>query len=126
MKVLLIEDEAVAAEALQLFLWVMDEDIQVIHRSSGFDLTRVVADEGPDIVLLDIGLPGEDGFSLLREIRAVSTVPVIMVTADVSEETAVRCLLDGADDYVRKPYTGAQLIARMAAILSRSSRRQPA
>ena len=120
MKVHLIEDEAVAAEALQLFVQVMVEDVQIIHRTTGSDAGRVIADEKPDLVLLDIELPGEDGFSILRKIRTFSDVPVIMVTADESEETAIRCLMAGADDYVRKPFAGAELLARMTAILLRS------
>ena len=73
----------------------------------------------PDLVVLDLGLPDLDGAELLRMIRAVSPIPVIVATARDDEEAMVGLLNAGADDYVVKPYSGAQLVARVQAVLRR-------
>ncbi|SEF25000.1 DNA-binding response regulator, OmpR family, contains REC and winged-helix (wHTH) domain [Amycolatopsis pretoriensis] len=74
----------------------------------------------PDVVLLDLGLPDLDGREVLRMVRAVSAVPIIVVTARGAEEEIVRLLDAGADDYVVKPFGGAQLDARIRAVLRRA------
>jgi len=76
--------------------------------------------ERPDLIVLDLGLPDLDGRELLRMLRAVSTVPVIVATARDEESSMVQLLDAGADDYVVKPYTAAQLDARIRAVLRRS------
>lgn len=78
-----------------------------------------VIEHSPDIVVLDLGLPDLDGADLLRMIRAVSDVPVIVATARDDDNEVVRLLDDGADEYVVKPYSGAQLEARVRALLRR-------
>jgi len=82
-------------------------------------LERLMAD-GADVVVLDLGLPDIDGGELLRMIRAISMVPVIVATARDDDDEIVRLLDAGADDYVVKPYTAAQLEARIRAVLRRS------
>lgn len=78
----------------------------------------------PDLVLLDVMLPGCDGFAVLREIRgALPALPVIMVTARGAEEDRIRGLKDGADDYVTKPFSALELLARIEAVLRRSAER---
>jgi two-component system KDP operon response regulator KdpE len=74
----------------------------------------------PDLVILDLGLPDLDGVELLRMLRAVSKVPVIVATARDEDAQVVRALDAGADDYVKKPYSAAQLDARIRAVLRRS------
>jgi DNA-binding response OmpR family regulator len=77
-----------------------------------------------DLVLLDVMLPGKDGFEILRELRQANpTLPVIMVTARGAEEDRVRGLVDGADDYVIKPFSARELLARVEAVLRRSPER---
>ena len=76
-------------------------------------------DDRPDLVVLDLGLPDLDGRELLRMLRAVSTVPVIVATARDDEAEIVRVLDAGADDYVVKPFSAAQLDARIRAVLRR-------
>jgi DNA-binding response OmpR family regulator len=84
-----------------------------------------LADEMPVVlVLLDVMLPGGDGFAILREIRSAQpTLPIIMVTARGAEADRVRGLRDGADDYVGKPFSATELLARVAAVLRRSPER---
>lgn len=78
----------------------------------------------PDLVLLDVLLPGQDGFSVLRELRkARPRLPVIMLTARGDEEDRVRGLEEGADDYVVKPFSATELLARVEAVLRRSAER---
>jgi two-component system, OmpR family, KDP operon response regulator KdpE len=77
--------------------------------------------ERPDLVVLDLGLPDLDGAELLRMLRAVSKVPVIVATARDADEEVVRLLNQGADDYVIKPFTAAQLEARIRAVLRRAA-----
>ncbi len=80
---------------------------------------QLVIGSSPDLVILDMGLPDLDGAELLRMIRAVSEVPVIVVTARGGDETVVRTLDAGADDYLVKPFSVAQLEARVRAVLRR-------
>lgn len=77
--------------------------------------------EQPEVVLLDLGLPDLDGQQVLRMLRAVSQVPVIVVTAQDDDRTIVRALDDGADDYLVKPFGSEQLAARIRAVLRRAS-----
>jgi two-component system, OmpR family, KDP operon response regulator KdpE len=82
---------------------------------------RQAVDERPDLVVLDLGLPDLDGGELLRMLRAVSSVPVIVATARDDDESVVRALDAGADDYVVKPFPAAQLEARIRAVLRRAA-----
>lgn len=116
-RVLIVEDEASLADPLAFLL-----------RKEGFDVT-IAADgptalesfdaEGADIVLLDLMLPGMSGTDVCKRLRVTSSVPVIMVTARDSEIDKVVGLELGADDYVTKPYSARELIARIRAVLRR-------
>ena len=81
---------------------------------------RSAVEEAPDIIVLDLGLPDLDGSEVLRMLRAVSGIPVIVATARDDDPTAVRALNAGADDFLAKPFTAAQLDARIRAVLRRS------
>ena len=83
-----------------------------------------IIDHAPDVVVLDLGLPDVDGSDLLKMIRAVSDVPVIIATARDEDSEIVRLLDAGADEYVVKPFSGAQLEARVRALLRRAARRR--
>src|SRR5215468_6992598 len=89
--------------------------------ATGLDGLSIIVDSRPDVVLLDLGLPDIDGEDLLRMIRAVSMVPVVVITARDEDEQIVRTLDAGADDYVIKPFSAAQLAARLRAVLRRSA-----
>jgi len=87
--------------------------------ANGLEGLSLIVDSKPDAVLLDLGLPDIDGLDLLRMIRAVSTVPVIVITARDDDDQIVRTLDAGADDYVVKPFSANQVDARVRAVLRR-------
>jgi two-component system, OmpR family, KDP operon response regulator KdpE len=116
--VLVIEDDHRIREALARAL--VDNGHAVRTESRGSDALSVVVDWRPDVVVLDLGLPDLDGGDVLRMVRSVSTVPVIVATARDDEAEVVRLLDSGADDYVVKPYSAAQLDARIRAVLRRA------
>ena len=116
--VVLIEDEASISEPLSDALKAEGFDVTVA--STGGDGIRVVASDRPDLVLLDIGLPDMDGRDVCRKLRAGSEVPIIMLTARGTETDRVVGLELGADDYIVKPFSVAELAARMRAVLRRA------
>jgi two-component system response regulator RegX3 len=117
--ILLVEDEASISEPLADALERTGFDVAVAASAAdGLDAFRV---RRPDLVLLDVMLPDGDGKDVLREIRASSRIPVVMLTARGEEMDRVVGLELGADDYVTKPFSAAELIARIRAVLRRSS-----
>lgn len=118
-RVLIVEDEESYRDALSYLL--RKEGYEVIEASDGNSGLEEFERNGADIVLLDLMLPGKSGIEVCREIRKNSQVPVIMVTAKDSEIDKVVGLEIGADDYVTKPYSPRELIARIAAVLRRTS-----
>jgi DNA-binding response OmpR family regulator len=117
--VLVIEDDQRIRETLARSLAEGGHAVRTEGR--GADALSVVVDWRPDVVVLDLGLPDLDGADVLRMIRSVSPVPVIVATARDDEAEVVRLLDAGADDYVIKPYSAAQLDARIRAVLRRAS-----
>ncbi|AKE40473.1 two-component system response regulator [Corynebacterium kutscheri] len=115
--ILLVEDEESLAEPL-IFL-LKKEGFQVSHAADGPSALVEFENNSIDIVLLDLMLPGMSGTEVCRRLRELSTVPVIMVTARDSETDKVIGLELGADDYVTKPYSSRELIARVRAVLRR-------
>ena len=116
--VALVEDDSRIRAAL---VRVLADRGHVVHAAgSGMEGLGKVVDAGPDVVVLDLGLPDVDGVEVLKMIRAVSLVPVIVATARDDEAVIVRVLDAGADDYVVKPFSGEQLDARIRAVLRRS------
>lgn len=121
--VLIIEDDRAIRQGLSRFL--ADAGHSVESLSSGMDGVQRAAEGDFDVVVLDLGLPDIDGGQALKMIRAVSSVPVIVATARDEEQEIVRILQDGADDYVVKPFSGAQLQARIEAIMRRVTAGSP-
>jgi two-component system response regulator RegX3 len=119
--VLIVEDEESYVDALVVAL--EREGFATCVARSGPEAITVFDQTGPDLVLLDLMLPGLSGVDVCRHIRSRSRVPVIMVTAKDSEVDAVVGLEVGADDYVTKPYGLAELIARVRAVLRRANDR---
>ncbi len=117
--VFVVEDEASFIDALQIGLG--REGFNVAVATDGRQAIDQFASVQPDIVLLDVMLPRVSGIDVCRYIRSVSTVPIIMVTAKSSEIDTVVGLEVGADDYVTKPYRIRELVARIRALLRRSS-----
>ncbi|MHA3702772.1 response regulator transcription factor [Jatrophihabitans sp. YIM 134969] len=117
-EVVLVEDDAAIRVAL---LRALKEAGHVVTAfSSGMAALPAVVERKPDVVLLDLGLPDVDGSDVLAMLRSVSAVPVIVATARDDEAEMVRLLDTGADDYVIKPFTAAQITARIRAVLRRS------
>ncbi|MCS4489729.1 response regulator transcription factor [Corynebacterium sp. ES2794-CONJ1] len=115
--VLLVEDEMALASPL-IFL-LEKEGYQVIHAANGPSALVECDTQAIDIVLLDLMLPGMSGVAVCKELREMSSVPVIMVTAKDSEEDKIRGFEVGADDYVTKPFSAKELVARIKAVLRR-------
>ena len=119
-KIAVIEDEADILEVIEYNL--AREGYKVITATDGKDGLRKIIDEAPDLVLLDLMLPGVDGIDLCRRIKAdplTRRIPVIMVTAKGEESDVVLGLGVGADDYIPKPFSPKELIARVKAVLRR-------
>lgn len=119
MKVLVVDDDARLVESVGLGLSLHWREVEVLSAANGERALDLVEKERPSLVLLDIGLPGRDGYEVLKEIRLFSDVPVIMLTARDDALDKVKGLELGADDYVTKPFNHLELLARMKAVLRR-------
>ena len=117
-KILLIEDEESISEPLSEALGREGFDVSIAATAA--DGRQLFRDRAPDLVLLDVMLPDGDGRDVLREIRTTSRTPVVMVTARGAELERVLGLELGADDYVTKPFSAAELAARVRAVLRRT------
>ena len=126
MRVLIVDDEPDVIESVQLGLTLQWREIEVLSAHDGDAALDLVESSAPDVVLLDIGLPGKDGFEVLRELRAFSDVPVVMLTARDDAMDKVKGLELGADDYVTKPFNHLELMARVRAVLRRHDMPAPA
>jgi DNA-binding response OmpR family regulator len=115
-KLLIVEDDDRVLAALRAVL--AQHGFEVACARTGSQALELTAD-GPDVVLLDLGLPDRDGFHVCAQIRRISTVPVIMVTARADPRSRVHGLNLGADDYLVKPYNVAELVARIHAVTRR-------
>ena len=102
------------------------EGFRVSSAGDGKAMRKLLADANIDLILLDLMLPGEDGLSLCRSLRAESDIPIIMLTAKGDEVDRVIGLEMGADDYLPKPFGGRELVARIRAVLRRNRVREPA
>lgn len=121
--VLVVDDEPRFVRLVEANL--RTEGFNVLVGKNGDDAIRMVADEKPDLVLLDVMMPDIDGFEACERIREFSNVPIIMLTAKGEEEHRVHGLNLGADDYVVKPFSATELLARVRAVLRRAERENP-
>ncbi|GII89929.1 response regulator transcription factor [Sinosporangium siamense] len=121
--VLLIEDDATIRTALTRGL--RERGHAVTSSPNALDGLRLAVQDRPDLIVLDLGLPDLDGTEMLRMLRAVSRIPVIVATARDGDAEMVPVLDAGADDYVVKPFTSAQLDARIRAVLRRTGESRP-
>jgi DNA-binding response OmpR family regulator len=117
-RILIVEDDERIRSSTRLAL--EDEGYAVDDVASGEDAVARFAEEPPDLVLIDLMLPGMDGFETCRSLRRNSSVPIIMVTARSDTHDVVAGLEAGADDYVTKPFVAKELAARIRALLRRS------
>ena len=118
-EILIVEDEAKLAELLRDYLQQAGFVVSIV--ANGLDAVPAVRERAPDLILLDLMLPGRDGMEICRELRTFSSVPVIMTTARVEEIDRLLGLELGADDYICKPYSPREVVARVRAVLRRSS-----
>jgi len=117
---LVIEDDKSVSQLIRLYL--AEDGYRVLNAEDGLSGLKMATEESPDIVLLDLNLPGMDGIEVCRNIREKSDLPIIMVTARVEEDDRLDGLDMGADDYVSKPFSPRELVARVNAVMRRTSR----
>ena len=117
--VLVVEDESKLAEILGEYL--QQAGFLPVHLANGLVVVPWVRENRPDLILLDLLLPGRDGLEICREIRTFSRVPILIVTARVEEIDRLLGLELGADDYICKPFSPREVVARVKAVLRRSS-----
>ena len=115
--VLVVEDERKLRDFIRSYL--ERAGFTVLSTGSGAEAITMAADTTPDLVVLDLGLPDVPGETVARELRAMSAIPILMLTAKAAEEDRVRGLELGADDYVTKPFSPRELVLRVQAILRR-------
>ncbi|MGC8779302.1 MAG: response regulator transcription factor [Anaerolineae bacterium] len=116
-RILVVDDEARMRRFVRMNLDL--EGFDVLEAENGLVALQRVRDDMPDLVLLDVMMPDLDGFETLERIRAMSSVPVIMLTVKGEEEDRIRGLDLGADDYITKPFSPRELVSRIRAVLRR-------
>jgi len=119
--ILVVDDEPQIAEIASDYLRLAGYDVLVA--GDGVRALQALRGRRPDLVVLDLGLPGLDGLEVARTIRSESDLPIVMLTARVQEDDKLRGLEIGADDYITKPFSPRELVARVRAVLRRSERR---
>ena len=117
-KIVIVEDDPVIREELALLLG--NERYQAIAITDFSNISRQILEASPDLILLDLGLPGRDGMSLCIDIRKAIRTPIIFVTSRDSASDELRALSLGGDDYITKPYNIPVLLARIRAVLRRA------
>jgi len=120
MKVVVIDDSPEIIEVVSLCFQLRWSGTTLVSASEGAKGVELVETESPDMVILDIGLPDMDGFEVLRDIRRFSQVPIIMLTVRSEDTDIAKGLELGADDYITKPFSHIELIARVQAVLRRA------
>ena len=118
-QILIIEDEEKLQLVMQKYLEAEGHQVQIL--SEGTQAVHIVKETDPDLILLDIMLPGKSGIDICKEVRSFSNVPIIMVTAKVDEIDLLLGLELGADDYINKPFSPRAVVARVKALLRRVS-----
>jgi two-component system, OmpR family, response regulator ResD len=118
--ILVVDDEEPIRQMLELYL--THEGFEVATAGDGAQAVKLHASRHPDLVILDLMLPGMDGWEVCRRIRGISRVPIIMLSAHSEETDRVVGLEMGADDYVTKPFSPREVIARVRAVLRRQTR----
>jgi len=123
-KILIVDDDPDIFDLAELYL--QGDGFDVVRATNGADALNWAATTRPDLVVLDLMLPGIDGWEVCRRLRAASAVPIIMLTARGDPVDRVVGLELGADDYITKPFYGRELVARVKAVLRRSEGATPA
>ena len=121
MKVLCIDDAPDILEVLSLSLNMRWPDVEVFKSEDGPTALALFERENPDLLIVDLGLPGMDGYEVIRRVRLYSDVPIVILSVRDEEQDIVKGLELGADDYITKPFGHLQLLARIQAVLRRAS-----
>jgi two-component system, OmpR family, KDP operon response regulator KdpE len=121
-RILVVDDEPAILRAVGAGLTT--RGYQVMRATTGQQALEMVIDDAPDVIVLDLGLPDMDGVEVCRRVRAWSSVPIVVLSADADEHRKVLALDEGADDYVTKPFSMSELLARVRVAL-RHRRRPP-
>ncbi|MDD3144669.1 MAG: response regulator transcription factor [Candidatus Gracilibacteria bacterium] len=116
-KILIIEDDKGISSSLKLYLENSNFDVFLHHE--GYKAIDVILDVNPDLIILDINLPGKNGIDITREYRLLGNIPIIMLTARSGELDRINGLEIGADDYIAKPFSPRELLARINTIIRR-------
>ncbi|MHB8136120.1 MAG: response regulator transcription factor [Anaerolineaceae bacterium] len=119
-KILLVDDDKTLLSFLSEFL---SDKFDVVIANSGAEALRKAYSEQPKIVVLDVMMPGMDGWEVVARLRELSTIPIILLTGKTAEADKLRGFSMGVDDYVTKPFSFAELSARIVAVLNRAQRR---
>jgi two-component system KDP operon response regulator KdpE len=125
MKLLIIEDDPIISETVTICFNLRWPEAEVIATDSGESGVKLASSENPDLIILDVGLPGMDGYETLRQLREITDGPAIMLTARDTEVAKVKGLEWGADDYITKPFSHIELLARVRAVLRRGNPSSP-
>jgi len=125
LKALIIEDAPDIVETFSLCFELRWPGVEVISTAEGSKGLILAETESPDVIILDLGLPDMDGLEVLKGIRSLSNVPIIIVTARGDEIDRVKGLELGADDYITKPFSHMELLARVHAVLRRAHMAKP-
>ena len=120
MKILVVDDEALLVKGIRFNL--QNEGYEVITGSDGLDAVRLVQEQNPDLVVLDVMMPNMDGMTACAKIREFSDIPIILLTAKTDDMDKLMGFDFGADDYLTKPFNILELKARIRALLRRSGR----
>ena len=117
-KILVVDDEPSISEVVKLYLAREGFDATVVD--DGLDALNLLESDPPDLLILDVMLPGVDGYEITRQVRATSSIPIILLTARRDEIDRILGLELGADDYVVKPFSTRELVSRVKAVLRRT------
>jgi len=120
LRILVVDDEPDVVEIIELTFSLQWPGSEVMAAADGESALKLFQTERPDVVILDVGLPGMSGFEVCRRLRAISDVPILMLTVKGEELDRLKGLELGADDYIVKPFSPLELVARTRAVLRRS------
>ena len=125
MKILIVDDEPDVRALVRSSLSFARQDLTPLEAADGDEALLMIYSERPDLVVLDLAMPRRDGFALLEQVRQKTDLPIIVLTARGLEEDKIKGLRLGADDYLTKPFSPRELVARIESVLRRSAPRAP-
>jgi DNA-binding response OmpR family regulator len=125
LKVLIVDDEPDVRALVRSALSYARQDLTAVEAADGDEALAMIHSERPDLVVLDLALPKRDGFTVLEQVREKTDLPIIVLTARGLEEDKIKGLRLGADDYLTKPFSPPELVARIESVLRRSAPRAP-